>query len=100
MCIDLCSIYTTLEEWRDFIDKHGEHTWSITDLDDYFSIDIAEMFWEKQDQNGNHSIVHVDDIIDVKEAHWTTRDTAVKRAELLAEGKKYPGEEELHAEKV
>lgn len=96
--IDLCSIYTDLKDWRQFIDKHGEHTWSIADLDEHFGIDIAETHWEKQDQNGHTSYVHVDDIVDVKEAHWRDRGAALERAELLAEGKKYPGEEELHAE--
>ena len=98
--IDLCSIYTNLKEWREFIEQYGEHTWSISDLDTHFGIDIAEIFWEKQDQNGSCSIVHVEDILDVKEAHWRDRGAALERAELLAEGKKYPGEEELYAEKV
>ena len=32
ICIDLCSIYTNLEDWSEFIDKHGKHGWSIACL--------------------------------------------------------------------
>ena len=98
ICIDLCSIYTNLEDWSEFIDKHGKHGWSIADLDDYFGIEVAETHWEKEDQNGYTSYVHVEDIVNVKEAYWKDKGAALERAELLAQRNKYPGEEQLYAE--
>ena len=99
--IDLCSIYTDLEGWKEFLDEHGEGGWNEQDLMLHFGIEIAETHWVRKritDPVGDEWI-DLDDIVDIKEASYSDKRRAEETEALLIEQKKYPGEEELY-EKV
>ena len=99
--IDLCSIYTDLEGWKEFLDEHGEGGWNEQDLMLHFGIEIAETHWVRKritDPVGDEWI-DLDDIVDIKEASYTDKRRAEETQALLIEQNKYPGEEELY-EKV
>lgn len=46
--IDLCSIYTDLEGWKEFLDEYGEGGWNEQDLIQHFGVDIAETNWVRK----------------------------------------------------
>ena len=98
--IDLCSIYTDLEGWKEFLDEHGEDGWNEQDLIQHFGVEIAETNWVRKrihDPVGDEWL-HLDTIVDIKKASWLDQRRVEETEKLLIEQNKYPGEEELYAE--
>ena len=98
--IDLCSIYTDLEGWKEFLDEYGEDGWNEQDLMHHFGIEIAETNWVRKrihDPKGDEWL-HLDTIVDIKKASWLDQRRVEETEKLLIEQNKYPGEEELYAE--
>ena len=98
--IDLCSIYTDLEGWTEFLDKYGEDGWNEHDLYEHFGIEIAETHWVRKRMNdpAGDEWLHLDTISDIKKASWSDQRKIKENEALMIEQSKYPGEEELHAE--
>jgi|TARA_R100000084_G_scaffold103100_1_gene58988 hypothetical protein len=68
--IDLESVYTTISEWGEFLDKMGEKSWDTEDIVEHFGVGIADTMWEKETVDGGSDYGHIDDIVNIKKADY------------------------------
>ena len=71
--IDLESVYTTISEWGEFLDKMGEKSWDTEDIVEHFGVGIADTMWEKETVDGGSDYGHVEDIVAVHTANYHDR---------------------------
>lgn len=69
--IDLESVYCTISEWGEFLEKMGEKSWDTEDIVEHFGIGIADTLWEKETVDGSSDYYgQIDDIVEIKKADY------------------------------
>ena len=84
--IDLESVYCTISEWGEFIDKMGEKGWDTEDIVQHFGVGIADTMWEKETVDGSSDYYgHIDDIVEIKKAGYHDARAMFKREKQQGE---------------
>ena len=83
--IDLESVYTTISEWGEFINKMGENSWGIEDIVAHFGVDIADTMWEKETVDGGCDYGHVENIVEIHTANYHDRRAMTEREKQQSE---------------
>tara|TARA_R100001015_G_C4634604_1_gene201410 strand:- start:2038 stop:2409 length:372 start_codon:yes stop_codon:yes gene_type:complete len=83
--IDLQSVYTTISEWGEFLEKMGEKSWDTEDIVEHFGVGIADTIWEKETVDGGCDYGHVDDIVAIHTANYHDRRAITEREKQQSE---------------